>query len=319
MATVLVHEHERATTVSRTDAALARVAGGARRLTRGQLRVFAMHDVSDLAAFERQVATLANWFTPVPAERVVRWFRGDCGLPTRAAWFTFDDGEPSTVIDAAPVLHRLAVPATVFVCPGLIDEGRAPWWEVVLRATEAGHPVELDGQVLSGQPAVTALKRVPDAQRRAVVDALAESVGGGSTRPVTVDDLRRWRERGGDIGNHTWDHPCLDRCDPADQVDQIDRAADWLDGHGLWDRRLFAYPNGDRTDHAEAHLIRSGYELVALFDHHLVRHRAGPHRVSRLRLDAAAAPERTAAVSSGAHSGLFSARDRARSLRDGAR
>jgi peptidoglycan/xylan/chitin deacetylase (PgdA/CDA1 family) len=275
-----------------------------------------MHDVSDLAAFERQLTVLADWFTPVSTERVVRWFRGDCGLPTRAAWFTFDDGEPSTVIDAAPILQRLAIPATVFVCPGLIDGARAPWWEVVLRATEAGRAVELGGSALQGQPAVTALKTVADDQRRQVVEELADAVGADSARPVTIQDLERWREMGCDIGNHTWDHPCLDRCDPAEQTDQIDRSADWLDRHGLWDRRLFAYPNGDRTDHAEAHLIGSGYELVALFDHHLVSHRAGPYRVSRLRLDAAAAPERTAAVSSGAHSGLFSARARVRAVRD---
>ena len=125
---------------------------------------------------------------------------------------------------------------------------------------------------------------------------------------MTVQDLMHWRDLGGDIGNHTWDHPCLDRCEPADQADQIDRAAEWLDAHGLWERRTFAYPNGDRTPEAEHHLAATGHELVALFDHHLASRRSGPMRVSRLRLDAAALPVRTAAVSSGWHSGLFAAR-----------
>lgn len=300
--------------MSTTDLVLAKVAAGARRLTRGHLRVFAMHDVADLAAFERQIGTLSDWFTPVSSERVARWFRGEQGLPTRAAWFTFDDGEPSTVVDAAPILHRHRVPATVFVCPGLIDEGRAPWWEVVLRASAAGHTVELNGAGWSGQAAVTALKRIPDQHRRRIVAELGATTSVEADRPVTIEDLQRWREAGCDVGNHTWDHPCLDRCSAEEQIDQIDRAAEWLDHTGLWDRRIFAYPNGDRTDLAEEHLVRNGYELVALFDHHLVRRQSGPHRISRLRLDAAAAPDRTAAVSSGAHSGLFSARERARSL-----
>jgi peptidoglycan/xylan/chitin deacetylase (PgdA/CDA1 family) len=116
----------------------------------------------------------------------------------------------------------------------------------------------------------------------------------------------------GDIGNHTWDHPCLDRCDPTTQVDQIDRATEWLDHNDLWDRRVFAYPNGDRTDVAERHLADQRYSLVALFDHHLTTRRSGPLRVSRLRLDAAAGATRTASVTSGAHSGLFAVQQAAK-------
>ena len=38
---------------------------------------------------------------------------------------TFDDGLRSNVEVAYPILHRLALPATFFVCPGLVD--RASW------------------------------------------------------------------------------------------------------------------------------------------------------------------------------------------------
>jgi peptidoglycan/xylan/chitin deacetylase (PgdA/CDA1 family) len=298
--------------MSRADQVLATppIPSAARWITRRHLRVLALHDVPDVAAFEHQLRRLLEWFVPVGSERVLQWYRGERGLPDRALWVTFDDGEHSTIVDAAPVLRRLAVPATAYVCPGLIDEGRAPWWEVVLRATARGHHVELDGAALVGQPAVTALKRVPDARRREVVAQLAGDVGDAAEHPVTLEDLQRWRDSGCDLGNHTWDHPCLDRCASAEQVDQIDRAADWLDRHALWDRRLFAYPNGDRTELAEAHLAQRGYDLVSLFDHHLVSRTAGPLQVSRLRLDAAAPAPRTAAVTSGVHSGLFGLRTR---------
>lgn len=291
------------------------VAATGRRVTRRRLRVLAMHGVEDVEAFERQLADLLRWFVPVDAGRVLEWYRGDRDLPDRAVWITFDDGERSTVVDAAPVLRRHRVPATVFVCPGLVETGRAPWWAVVQRAADAGLSVELDGSTLRGPLAVSALKRVPDASRRRVVAQLATEVGDEATDPVTVEDLHRWRELGGEIGNHTWDHPCLDRCDPAEQVAQIDRAAEWLDEQQLWERRVFAYPNGDRTDDAERHLAAQGYELVALFDHHLVSRRRGPLQISRLRLDAAAEPARTAAVTSGTHSGLFAVRSRVRPSR----
>lgn len=267
-----------------------------------------MHGVEDVEAFDRQLTDLLRWFVPVDATRVLEWYRGDRDLPDRAVWLTFDDGERSTVVDAATVLERRGVPATVFVCPGLVETGRAPWWEVVQRADAAGIDIELDGTTLRGPAAVRALKRVPDDARRRTVAELADVVGDDARQPVTVEDLHRWRETGGDVGNHTWDHPCLDRCEPTEQAAQIDRAADWLDTHGLWERRSFAYPNGDRTDEAERHLAMRGYQLVALFDHHLVSQQRGPLRISRLRLDAAAGPTRTAAVTSGAHSGLFALR-----------
>ena len=286
------------------------IPAAARWVTRHRLRVLALHDVADLPAFEHQLRQLLEWFVPVDSARVLEWYRADRALPDRALWVTFDDGDPTTIIDAAPVLERLGVPATAFVCPGLVESGRAPWWEVVLRATARGRPVELDGVRLRGQPAVTALKRVPDHERRGVVAALADEVGDLAERPVEVEDLQRWRDAGCDLGNHTWDHPCLDRCSSQEQLDQIDAAGSWLDHHSLWDRRLFAYPNGDRTGFAEVHLMRSGYDLVALFDHHLADLDKGPVRVSRLRLDAAAPATRTAAVCSGAHSGLFGLRNR---------
>lgn len=300
--------------MSRADGILSTppVPAAARWVTRHRLRVLALHDVADLPAFEHQLRQLLEWFVPVDSSWVLQWYRAERPLPDRALWVTFDDGDPTTIIDAAPVLQRLGVPATAFVCPGLIDSGRAPWWEVVQRATARGLDVELDGVRLQGQAAVTALKRVPDPRRREVVAGLADRVGDAAERPVEVEDLQRWRDAGCDLGNHTWDHPCLDRCAAQEQLEQIDRAAAWLDERGLWERRLFAYPNGDRTELAEAHLARRDYDLVALFDHHVVSRAAGPLRVSRLRLDAAAGEARTAAVSSGVHSGLFGLRDGAR-------
>lgn len=287
--------------------AAAPLAAGARRLTAGHLRVFAMHDVADLDAFERQMRTLSDWFTPVPSERVAQWFRGERALPDRAAWFTFDDGEPSTVIDAAPILHRQGIPATVFVCPGLIDSGRAPWWETVLRATAAGRTVELDGVALRGQPAVTALKRVPDTTRREIVSALAETVGDEAERRVDVMDLQRWREAGGDIGNHTWDHPCLDRCDPDEQRAQLVQAHEWLVALLGRHPRLFAYPNGDHTAHAESVLEELGYEVGLLFDHGLASLEQHHLRLSRLRLDSDDDLPRGRAVLSGLHSRVLGA------------
>ena len=283
-------------------------------VSRPRLRILAMHGVADLAAFDRQLAEITRWATPVRLPQVLDWLHGVSSLPPDAVWLTFDDGERSTVVDAAPVLAKHGIGATLFVCPAFVEGSAIPWWEVVDAAVEAGEPIVVEGRTYRDHRAVTELKRVPDTVRRAVVDQLKVPDHLLEAPRVTREDLERWRELGGDIGSHTWDHPCLDQCDAAEQQRQIDRAAAWLDEQGLWDRRVFAYPNGDRTPEAERHLREQSYEVVALFDHHVVSRKPVPWSLSRLRLDAGHTPSRTRAVLSGWHSAVFALREAARGL-----
>jgi peptidoglycan/xylan/chitin deacetylase (PgdA/CDA1 family) len=276
-----------------------------------------MHGVHDVAAFERQLDQILRELVPVGLADVAAWLAGSRDLPDRAVWLTFDDGERSTLVEAAPILARRSVAATAFVCPGFVEGEALPWWEVVLGAIDAGFTVEVGGRRYRHRSVVTVLKSLPDDERREVVAGLPVTEAVANRPRSTLDDLRRWRDLGGDVGNHTWDHPCLDRCDEQQQRDQIDRAADWLDANELWDQRAFAYPNGNWSAPAEAHLLANGYQVLTLFDHRLAARRPVDHTVSRLRIDAGAPQERTRAITSGLHSGLFNLRERVRHVGGG--
>src|SRR5690606_30141869 len=149
-------------------------------------------------------------------------------LPSRAVWITFDDGDPTVVHDAQPLLRERSMTATVFVCPGLIESGRRTWWSIVRLAGQAGRGAEIDGQLLAGPALVEVLKRVPDPRRREVVDELEQHVA-APTGPVQLSlaELRGWQDAGMEVGNHTWDHPCLDACTESEQTRQIAVAHDW--------------------------------------------------------------------------------------------
>ena len=117
-------------------------------------------------------AVSASWdadisVTPAQLERHVRLL---LRLGYRAATFsdallapsdrkifavTFDDGYRSVGEDAAPVLARLDVPATLFVAPQRIDEGVADWKEM-RRWQKTSHRGELE---LLDWPALRALAR----------------------------------------------------------------------------------------------------------------------------------------------------------------
>lgn len=278
-------------------------------VTAARPRTLAYHGVPDRAAFAAQVDHLVRRYRPVSGAAVADALAGGPALPPRSVWITFDDGDPSVVSAGLPVLAAAGVPATVFVCPGLVSQDAPPWWRVVERAGELGSGAEIDGRVLRGRALVRALKRVPDSRRRAVVAELVAAAPDAS-RPagplaLSRDDLSRWLDAGLEIGNHTWDHPCLDRCAPEEQGDQVRRAHEWLVDLLGQHPRLFAYPNGDRTDHAEAVLAALGYEVGLLFDHHLGAIDEPPLRRSRLRLDADAPLWRARAVLGGAHGALL--------------
>ena len=107
---------------------LAPVASFSARRWNHHLRVVAYHRVPDQAAFERQVAYVADAYEPVGEDQVRAALAGERPLPERAVWLTFDDGDPTVVDVGLPVLARHGVPATIYVCPGLIEAGAAPWW-----------------------------------------------------------------------------------------------------------------------------------------------------------------------------------------------
>jgi peptidoglycan/xylan/chitin deacetylase (PgdA/CDA1 family) len=277
--------------------------------TAHRLRVLAYHRVPSAERFARQVEHLVARYVPVSGAQVADALAGGPALPARAVWVTFDDGDPSVVASGLPVLEQAKVPATVFVCPGLVEGGEPPWWRVVEAAGDAGVGAVVGGQLREGRALVRALKVVPDAERRAVLRSLAEAGPPAPASPWALSeaDLRRWLDAGMEVGNHTWDHPCLDRCEPDEQREQLVRAHEWLTSFLGRHPRLFAYPNGDHTVHAESVLAELGYEVGLLFDHGLASLDQHHLRLSRLRLDSDDDLPRGRAVLSGLHSRVLGA------------
>src|SRR5882724_5996648 len=74
--------------------------------------------------FERQMAWLAEHKLALSLHQVLDFLAGKSNLPNGGILVTIDDGCPSVLSDALPVLQRHRVPSLVFVPAGEI--GHAP-------------------------------------------------------------------------------------------------------------------------------------------------------------------------------------------------
>ncbi len=288
--------------------------------TRRKLRVLTYHDVANPVALAAHLDELvAQGYTSVTGPDVDAVLSGRSPAPARAVWITFDDGAIGVAELAQPLLDQRGLRATAFVCAGLLDTDQAQWWTIAERAEQYGLAPLEPGAAAGTVALATRWKRLADPARRArVVEArrrLVQSGHADTDRQWTAGDVGRWVAAGHEIGNHSWDHPCLDQCAPDEQVDQVRRAHDELT------RRLghppisFAWPNGDPAPAALATLDELGYRLVLACDHRLTPW-AGRHvdrrHLSRLRIDSDDAPDRFRAVLSGGHSAVFHLRRRVR-------
>ena len=290
------------------------VARIARSALRRRLPVLAYHDVTDAGAFAAHLDVIQEHFKPVTGAEVALAVRTARRLPRGAIWLTFDDAHPGVVTNALPLLAERVVPATLFVCPGVVDTDQPYWWQVMDQALAAGIPIRLEGRSWTDGTITTRLKRVPDKVRRAAVarttDVLVQTGRSPRVTQTTSDALREWVQAGLDVGNHTWDHPCLDMCDAEQQRRQILEADEWLRVAFGTPIHLFAYPNGNTAPVSRRVLAEHGYAVAALFDHRLSRAR-GPE-ISRLRVDASAPVHRLTAIASGAHPAAFAVANRVR-------
>lgn len=275
-----------------------------RMAIRGKLRILAYHDVPDPTTFELHLAHLQTHYQPISGAHVAWAIRTSRPLPSRCVWITFDDARPGVFRHALPLLQRRALPATLFACPGVVGTTEPFWWQVVDLALQKGHTLALDGRNWVDRRVVSYLKRVPDPQRRIFIKSLRETLENDSGERIAVEQateqqLRSWLAADLELGNHSWDHPCLDTCSPAEQHRQIVDAHEWFRTTLNVRTELFAYPNGDRTAVSNRLLTDNGYSVKLMFDHRLAC--TSRTELSRLRIDAGASPARLAAIVSGAH------------------
>jgi peptidoglycan/xylan/chitin deacetylase (PgdA/CDA1 family) len=241
----------------RVPVALWRLAGVGMGRAKAPARILMFHGTprSQARELERQLRYLARRFEIVPLKEMLA--PGTLGL-------TFDDGLRSNVEVAYPILARLGLPATFFVCPTLIDERRWLWThEARARLRSLGADAGATERVIEQ------MKGMQLGMRRTVEERLRDETPDyrPSAEEREASDLAGWDElRALDpvlvtIGSHTLTHPILTTLDAKEAEKEICGSRELLEKRLGRRVELFCYPNGDVSSTALA-LARRTYRVA---------------------------------------------------------
>jgi peptidoglycan/xylan/chitin deacetylase (PgdA/CDA1 family) len=271
--------------------------GLARRDEKPAARILLFHGTPkrEATALERELRWLKRRFQVVPLRTIIAASAGGDGAVRGKVALTFDDGLRSNVTVAYPLLHRLALPATFFVCPGIVDRGGWLWThEARARlsrlAPDARRELAQEWRAPADIEAfVEWMKTLGTGTRRRVEERLREATPRFAPAPHEREahDLAGWRELRRldpaivDIGSHSLTHPILPATPPEEVESEVRDSRRLLENALQRPVDLFAYPNGDADPAAEA-CVRRYYRAAVTVVEAFVGRGADPHRLPRL-------------------------------------
>jgi peptidoglycan/xylan/chitin deacetylase (PgdA/CDA1 family) len=219
---------------------------------------------------------------------------------------TLDDGYADNLHNAAPLLRRYDVPATVFIVSGQHALHREFWWDEVGRLVL--HPLPLPAAPLPSELSVSGVAASDfEHDRSALFHALHDGLYDLTTseRDAHLERLRLWRglpravrpshavlspdeihelAEGGlvEVGAHTATHPRLDRLGEEGQRTEIiasKRELEAVVGQGV---TSFAYPHGRFTPRTPTLVAEAGFERACTVMSGAAWRKSDPWRLPRL-------------------------------------
>jgi len=189
-------------------------------------------------------------------------------LPDKALIITLDDGHirNHTLL---PVLEKLNLPVTIFLCAGIVGTRRHYWFKFK-------HP-EIDTQ---------ALKLVPNHVRLEQLARVGftEEQEFDPPQALTKAQIREMKSRV-NFQSHTTFHPCLHTCSDAEAREEIFGSKKILEQDFGLRINALAYPNGDYSERDMELIKQAGYDCAIAVDFGYNTLKTNPYRLKRLSVD----------------------------------
>jgi len=177
--------------------------------------------------------------------------------------FTFDDGWKDNYTNALPVMRACGMPATVFVCPGLIGRTLPFWPEAIASLLGEATPRVPGAEI---ELLIERLKTYSAVRRQQYISQLCEfhvpadrRDAYNGDRTVSWDDIREMDAAGVKVGCHTHTHQILTTVPEQtarQEIRESKRAIEEVLGRRC---NLFAYPNGNTSAATRRILAEEGF------------------------------------------------------------
>ena len=206
-----------------------------------------------------QLRYLIRNFKVVPLEAMADRLANGILPPAHEIVLTFDDGLSNNLTVVYPILRELKIPATMFVCPALVESGQWLWnHEMRCRLQTLANPelAELRMRLLT--PGVSAdaivewMKTLRLEQRR-MVEATIRQVTAGfqptdaqreAFNIMNWDELRSLDQNLITVGSHTLSHPILTTLNAEEMELEVVESRRCLEQQLQRKVNFFCYPNG---------------------------------------------------------------------------
>lgn len=265
----------------------------------GVARIFMLHGTpaSEAKRLLQGLQYLQRHFQFVSLDSICSSVRdGAAGLTRRVA-LTFDDGLRDNVEVAYPILKRMGIPATFFVCPRLIGSGRWLWnHEARQRLLRLDAPALASLAMELGAPQTTEafidwMKALGGATRRSAEEAIRRATARFCATPeehrrfdlADWPALRQLDPKLVTIGSHTRNHAILPTLGLAEAEAEISGSRRDLERMLQRTVDQFAYPNGAVDGRIRA-LAMKHYAAAVSVEEGCVTQRADCHLLPRLNM-----------------------------------
>lgn len=218
-------------------------------IQRNKVTLLLFHDMQKQDA-ERNFAWLKSHYNLIGLNEYLDAVADGSPLPAKAVVITFDDGHAGNYA-LLPLIKRMQIPITVFLCSGIVGTNRHYWFR---------HSDEVT-------PELPLLKRLPEKERLERLktmgfDKLQQYSDRQALSKEEILKMAPWV----DFQSHTCFHPILPLCDDLTAEDEIVNSKVQLENDYGFRIRSLSYPNGDYSDRDVEIAKQAGYECGVTVD-----------------------------------------------------
>lgn len=191
---------------------------------RNKITILLFHDINASTA-EKNFTYLSNKYNIISLSDYIN---SNKNIPKKALIITFDDGHIGNY-DMLPVIKKLNIPITIFLCSGIINTNRHYWFNHV----DSNHS-DFELKQYTNKKRLTIMTKASFKQEKEYEKPQALTKN-------QINEMKKYI----DFQSHTVFHPCLNKCNDEEAKYEIYQSKEMLEKEYNLNINAIAYPNGD--------------------------------------------------------------------------